>query len=83
MNSMNSRTISDVPPYIQHTDILMSRMSNRYRVVVAVARRAKQKEYWDDDPEVSTKTSKVKSISRTIKEMADELLLDDTISYDS
>ncbi len=80
MNSMNSRTISDVPPYIQHTDILMSRMSNRYRVVVAVARRAKQKEYWDDDPEVSTKASKIKSISRTIKEMADELLLDDTLS---
>ena len=80
---MNSRTISDVPPYIQHTDILMSRMSNRYRVVVAVARRAKQKEYWDDDPEVSTKTSKIKSISRTIKEMADELLLEDTLSYDS
>ena len=80
---MNSRTISDAPPYIQHTDILMSRMSNRYRVVVAVARRAKQKEYWDDDPEVSTKTSKVKSISRTIKEMADELLLEDTLSYDS
>ena len=80
MNSMNSRTISDVPPYIQHTDILMSRMSNRYRVVVAVARRAKQKEYWDDDPEVSTKESKIKSISRTIKEMADELLLDDTLS---
>ena len=77
---MNSRTISDVPPYIQHTDILMSRMSNRYRVVVAVARRAKQKEYWDDDPEVSTKASKIKSISRTIKEMADELLLDDTLS---
>ena len=80
MNSMNSRTISDVPPYIQHTDILMSRMSNRYRVVVAVARRAKQKEYWDDDPEVSTKASKIKSISRTIKEMADELLLEDTLS---
>ncbi|MDJ0903478.1 MAG: DNA-directed RNA polymerase subunit omega [Xenococcus sp. MO_188.B8] len=77
---MNSQTISDVPPYIQHTDILMSRMSNRYRVVVAVARRAKQKEYWDDDPEVSTKESKIKSISRTIKEMADELLLDDTLS---
>lgn len=77
---MNSQTISDVPPYIQHTDILMSRMSNRYRVVVAVARRAKQKEYWDDDPEVSTKASKIKSISRTIKEMADELLLDDTLS---
>ena len=80
MNSMNSRTISDVPPYIQHTDILMSRMSNRYRVVVAVARRAKQKEYWDDDPEASTKASKIKSISRTIKEMADELLLEDTLS---
>ena len=80
---MNGRTLSDSPPYIQHTDILMSRMSNRYRVVVAVARRAKQKEYWDDDSEVSNKGSKIKSISRTIKEMADELLLEDTLSYDS
>ena len=80
---MNSRTISDKPPYIQHTDILMSRMSNRYRVVVAVARRAKQKEYWDDEPEVSTTGSKIKSISQTIKEMADELLLEDTLTYDS
>ncbi len=80
---MNGRTLSDSPPYIQHTDILMSRMSNRYRVVVAVARRAKQKEYWDDDSEVTNKGSKIKSISRTIKEMADELLLEDTLSYDS
>ncbi len=80
---MNSRIISDSPPYIQHTDILMSRMSNRYRVVVAVARRAKQKEYWDDEAEVSSKSPKIKSISRTIKEMADELLLEDTLSYDS
>ena len=80
---MNGRTLSDSPPYIQHTDILMSRMSNRYRVVVAVARRAKQKEYWDDDSEVANKGSKIKSISRTIKEMADELLLEDTLSYDS
>ena len=80
---MNGRTLSDSPPYIQHTDILMSRMSNRYRVVVAVARRAKQKEYWDDDSEVTNKGSNIKSISRTIKEMADELLLEDTLSYDS
>lgn len=79
---MNPRTLSDSPPYIQHTDVLMSRMSNRYRVVVAVARRAKQKEYWDDESEVSNKGSKIKSISRTIKEMADELLLEDTLSYD-
>ncbi len=80
---MNPRMIPDSPPYIQHTDVLMSRMSNRYRVVVAVARRAKQKQYWDDEPEVSNKTPKIKSISRTIKEMADELLLEDTLSYDS
>ena len=80
---MDYRTISDVPPYIQHTDVLMSRMSNRYRVVVAVAKRAKQKQYWDDEPEVSTKESKIKTISQTIKEMADELLLEDTLSYDS
>ncbi|ELS03966.1 DNA-directed RNA polymerase, omega subunit [Xenococcus sp. PCC 7305] len=79
---MDSRIISDAPPYIQHTDILMSKMSNRYRVVVAVARRAKQKEYWDDEPEVPTKASKIKSISRTIKEMADELMLEDTLSYE-
>ena len=79
---MTSRIMSDTPPYIQHTDILMSRMSNRYRVVVAVARRAKQKEYWDDEPEVPTTGSKIKSISQTIKEMADELLLEDTM-YDS
>ena len=80
---MDYQTISDVPPYIQHTDVLMSRMSNRYRVVVAVAKRAKQKQYWDDEPEVSTKESKIKTISQTIKEMADELLLEDTLSYDS
>ena len=77
---MDSRIVSDSPPYIQHTDILMSRMSNRYRVVVAVARRAKQKEYWDDEPETTNKVSNIKSISRTIKEMADELLLEDTLS---
>jgi len=79
---MNSPILSDAPPYIQHTDILMSKMSNRYRVVVAVARRAKQKQYWDDEPEVSTKTTPIKSISRTIKEMADELILEDTLSYE-
>ena len=77
---MNSRILSDAPPYIQHTDILMDKMSNRYRVVVAVARRAKQKQYWDDEPEVTTKASTIKSISRTIKEMADELILEDTLS---
>lgn len=80
---MNSQNISDAPPYIQHTDILMSRMSNRYRVVVAVAKRAKQKQYWDDEPEISSKGAKIKSISQTIKEMADELLLEDTLSYDN
>ena len=68
--SMNRRTTIDTEQLMRRADELINAASNRYRITVQVANRAKRRRYEDfdtmDDP-------MMKPVLRAIIEMSDEL----------
>ncbi|GAB4553180.1 MAG: hypothetical protein Tsb0014_46720 [Pleurocapsa sp.] len=62
---------------INDTDILMDKISNRYKAVLAVARRAKMEYYWQDEAEKPHIPLSSKPVPRTIKAMAEEFKKED------
>ena len=59
-------------------DELMRAASNRYKITVAVARRAKERRYEDYDYDIIEET--VKPVMRAVIEMSDELTQPEIIS---
>ncbi|HAC63074.1 MAG TPA: DNA-directed RNA polymerase subunit omega [Cyanothece sp. UBA12306] len=55
---------------VDRADKLMGAASNRYRIVVQVARRAKRSRYEDND---NSDTVMLKPVMRAVLEMSDEL----------
>ncbi len=69
-NSMQKRPVFDNTQLMRRADELISAASNRYRITVQVANRAKRRRFEDfesvDDP-------MMKPVMRAIMEMSDEL----------
>ena len=60
------------------SDELLRAASNRYKITVAVARRAKERRYEDYDYDIIEET--VKPVMRAVIEMSDELTQPEIIS---
>ena len=69
-NFMQKRTAFDSTQLMRRADELISAASNRYRITVQVANRAKRRRFEDFD---SVDDPMMKPVMRAIMEMSDEL----------
>jgi DNA-directed RNA polymerase subunit omega len=67
---MHKRTAVDSTQIMRRADELIAAASNRYRITVQVANRAKRRRFEDFD---SNEDSSMKPVMRAIIEMSDEL----------